>query len=87
MPVCYSSPAPSGDVMECANGNRATVWTGCQDQGSVRVRCPKGYLPCNDLSTEGTGNEFSCWFDCDGHGGVKECSDEGVKEENSLFMY
>ena len=62
--------------LECANGNTVSKWNGCIDQGSVRVRCPKDHLPCNDLA--GNGIEFGCWHDCTGHGGVRVCLVEGI---------
>ena len=62
--------------LECANGNFVANWNGCIDQGSVRVRCPKAHLPCNDLA--GNGTEFSCWNDCATHGGIKDCFAEGT---------
>ena len=51
-------------------------WSGCINQGSVRVRCPKDHLPCNDLA--GNGIEFGCWHDCTGRGGVRDCLEEGI---------
>ena len=68
--ICYST-STSNDLLECANGNFAGIWNGCINQGSVRVRCPQGHFPCNDLA--GNGLEFSCWFDCADHGGLKMC--------------
>ena len=62
--------------LECANGNFAASWDGCLDQGSVRIRCPRDYFPCNDLS--GNRIEFGCWENCTGHGGVKDCITEGI---------
>ena len=61
--------------MECANGNIGKNWDGCTNQTSVRVRCPKGKMPCNNLiSSE---KEFICSKDCTSHGGVKECIEKG----------
>ena len=72
--VCYSNPTNSF-VLECANGDFAKPWSGCIDQGSVRVRCPRNTYPCNDLV--GNGIEFSCWKDCSTHGGPKMCENDG----------
>ena len=59
-------------MLECANGNFVEFSKGgCIDQGSVRVRCPQGKFPCNDLINKG--REFSCWKDCSSHGGLKTC--------------
>ena len=58
--------------LECANGKFGEKWDGCIDQGSVRVRCSKGTLPCNELATNG--KEFSCRPSCENYGGDKKCS-------------
>ena len=71
--------------LECANGNTVSKWNGCIDQGSVRVRCPKDHLPCNDLA--GNGIEFGCWNGCTGHGGVKDCLTEGILSMIRLYCY
>ena len=60
------------DSLECANGKFGEKWDGCIDQGSVRVRCPKGTLPCNELAING--KEFSCHPSCENYGGDKYCS-------------
>ena len=76
---CYATASVNTLVnngLECANGNFVANWNGCIDQGSVRVRCPKAHLPCNDLA--GNGTEFSCWNDCATHGGIKDCFAEGT---------
>ena len=62
--------------MECANGKFGKIWAGCINQGSVRVRCPKDHIPCNDLAENGL--EFSCFNGCQTHGGRKACMDEGI---------
>ena len=54
----------------------AEKWEGCINQGSRRVRCPKGTHPCN--SRVNNGKEFSCFEDCSENGGRKECSDDGT---------
>ena len=73
--ICFSTPTNSTKLLECANGNIATKWDGCIKQNSLRVRCPKNHLPCNDLARNG--KEFSCFADCSAHGGVKNCSESG----------
>ena len=71
---CYAF-STNNDMMECATGDFGTKWRGCIDQGSVRVRCPKGTMPCNDFSANG--KEVSCWNNCSRHGGLKACLKEG----------
>ena len=76
---CYATASVNtlaNNGLECANGNFVASWNGCIDQGSVRVRCPKGNVPCNDLAENGI--EFRCWNDCTGYGGVKDCLAEGA---------
>ena len=76
---CYPTSGANSltnNGLECANGNYVSSWNGCINQDSVRVRCPKDHIPCNDLA--GNGIEFGCWYDCTGHGGVRECSEEGI---------
>ena len=62
--------------LECANGNFVASWNGCIDQGSVRVRCTKDTVPCNELADNGI--DFKCRIDCTGHGGVRDCLAEGA---------
>ena len=73
--MCYSNPA-NDFLLECANGNFTKPWNGCIDQGSVRVRCPLAFVPCNYLAVNGI--EFRCRQDCTEHGGVKDCLAEGT---------
>ena len=73
--VCYTPSTNSKWYYECANGNLGKNWDGCTKQGSVRIRCPKGRMPCNQLLRNKT--EFSCFNDCTSHGGVKECIEKG----------
>ena len=83
---CYSTSnvnSLASNGLECANGNSVSSWNGCVEQGSVRVRCPKDQMPCNDLA--GNGIEFSCWHDCKGHGGLKNCFPEGTFCDRSVF--
>ena len=68
--ICYST-STSNDQLECANGNFGEQWNGCIDQGSVRVRCPQGFFPCNDFAVNGI--EFSCFKNCANRGGLKTC--------------
>ena len=37
--LCYT-PSTNHNMMECENGFLGKIWSGCTDQGSVRVRCP-----------------------------------------------
>ena len=90
--MCLSSSTSNNETLGCTNGNVANIWTGCIDQGSVRIRCPKDYFPCNELADHKEdwkndweengerirkiGNEFTCSPDCKNHGGPKECLDE-----------
>ena len=73
--ICYAAAADK-NLLECANGNFASLWDGCIYQGSVRVRCPIHHFPCNDLAANG--EPFSCWYDCTDHGGLKDCLVEGT---------
>jgi len=68
---CYSVPSTS-EQLECANGKMGDRWDGCIDQGSVRVRCPKGHYPCNELRNNG--KEFKCSTTCEKQGGKRECN-------------
>ena len=72
-------------ILECANGNFAKGWNGCLEQGSVRVRCPKDHVPCNDLSSNGI--DFSCWYSCTSHGGLKECLNDSVSNTGIQYSH
>jgi len=74
--VCNATSTKT-NLMECANGKFGKIWAGCINQGSVRVRCPKDHIPCNDLAENGL--EFSCFNDCQTHGGRKACMNEAEK--------
>ena len=73
-PECFINPLANHEL-ECKNGKFAEPWNGCVDQGSVRVRCPARYLPCNKPNL--FGDSFSCYKDCSNRDGVKECSIDG----------
>ena len=73
--VCYSK-STENESMECANGKFGLHWNGCIDQDSVRIRCPKGSVPCNEAAI--TGEAFTCYRDCSKHGGRKNCTIEGM---------
>ena len=77
--ICYASATVNklhNSGLECANGDFASSWGGCLNQGSLRIRCPRDYFPCNDLS--GNRIEFSCRENCTRHGGLKDCIVEGI---------
>ena len=76
---CYS-PSTKDTKQECANGYLVDTdegWDTCLKEESIRVRCPKGYSPCNDLTDDK--KEFRCAQDCDNFGGLKNCSIAGIK--------
>ena len=59
------------DKLFCENGDYAKKWNGCIEQGSKRLKCPLGYIACNDHADNGI--EFKCEPDCTNHGGNKKC--------------
>ena len=77
--TCYAASSDNvllNNGLECANGNFVASWDGCIDQGSLRVRCPKDFIPCNDLARNE--QEFTCRYDCTDHGGRRDCLKEGI---------
>ena len=73
-PECFINPLANYEL-ECANGEFGAPWDGCVAKGSVRVRCPARYLPCNKPALKG--DSFSCYMDCSNREGVKECLADG----------
>ena len=59
------------DKLLCSDGSVENKWDGCVDKGSVRVQCPKGFVPCNKLRDNGV--EFKCGTDCSRNGGQRSC--------------
>ena len=59
------------DKLLCSDGSVENKWDGCVDKGSVRVQCPKGFVPCNKLRDNGV--EFKCGTDCSRNGGQRTC--------------
>ena len=75
---CYT-PSTHINMMECENGNVGEKWGGCTDQDSVRVRCPKGTMPCNGLTNDK--KEFRCMENCEKYkrdGGERTCLEKGI---------
>ena len=66
---CYSE-SRFDDKLLCSDGSVQDKWTGCVDNNSVRVQCPKGHVPCNKLNSNG---EFVCSTDCSNHDGDRTC--------------
>ena len=75
---CYATSTQNKSI-ECANGSYGKIWNGCINQGSVRVRCPIGTFPCNDLA--GNGLEFSCRTNCLNYGGLRKCLNDGADSD------
>ena len=71
--VCLGEPRDD-DKLLCADGETADIWSGCFDRGSVRIQCPRGTYPCNNLRIASNYTEFQCYSNCKNFGGYKECS-------------
>ena len=68
---CVTEPTRDSDKLLCLDGKTVDKWNGCINRGSVRVQCPKGYYPCNQLRDNG--KEFMCGKTCNNNGGKREC--------------
>ena len=70
--VCVGEPR-SDDNFLCSDGETADSLSGCYDRGSVRLQCPSGHYPCNNLREDSNYQEFLCEPDCTDFGGYRDC--------------